>query len=79
MWVKTAMLWGAEIVNILCYGCAFAGHVHGMDMSLILDQFGKRIICSVLEGGGLSTTMSQEPEKSCPGWWGGIREIACPN
>ena len=57
---------GVAPVNMLCCGyatvlsrlarqdlrCACAEHVHGVDMALILDQFGELITCPVQEGDG---------------------------
>jgi len=60
--------WGAATAQKLCYGfaaasfryarrdlrCAFTELLRGVDVCLILDQFGELITCPIQEGDGAS-------------------------
>lgn len=57
---------GAATAQMVCYGyaaassryarrdlrCAYTEHLRGVDVCLILDQFGERITCPIQEGDG---------------------------
>jgi len=63
---------GAATTQMLCYGyaaassryarrdlrCAFTEHLHGVDVCLILDQFGELITCPIQEGDGAVRRLS---------------------